>query len=263
MNSSSPYRNRFSRRSGFTLIELLVVIAILALLAAILVPVVSKAKKSGLASKCLVNHKQIATAIQMYIDENEQYFPALWYQPGALNLPVIPPASERVIPNGAGMWWPDAIARYVPDWRVFNCPEVRYDSTLALGGSKSANRLGIGLNHPKLGVTITSTGNATQRQRYPAIAQPTATVMLGDAGKALNASELDPRKWVEEPKSSTVFFRVPGGSSSSPDPTWVIPRHGDGKAVLTYADLHAVVLQNDAWGYTLPEGDSKAQWDLN
>ncbi|MHB9035865.1 MAG: type II secretion system protein [Armatimonadota bacterium] len=58
-----------TRRIGFTLIELLVVIAIIAILAAILFPVFTSAKKKAQETSCKSNMRQIAAAIQMYVDE--------------------------------------------------------------------------------------------------------------------------------------------------------------------------------------------------
>ncbi|MBI3945020.1 MAG: prepilin-type N-terminal cleavage/methylation domain-containing protein, partial [Armatimonadetes bacterium] len=53
-------------RRGFTLIELLVVIAIIAILAAILFPVFSRARERARAASCMSNMKQIGTMFSMY-----------------------------------------------------------------------------------------------------------------------------------------------------------------------------------------------------
>lgn len=63
------------KRRGFTLIELLVVIAIIAILAAILFPVFSRAKESAKVTKCLAQMRQLAAAVMMYADGYDDNMP--------------------------------------------------------------------------------------------------------------------------------------------------------------------------------------------
>jgi prepilin-type N-terminal cleavage/methylation domain-containing protein/prepilin-type processing-associated H-X9-DG protein len=63
------------RRSGFTLIELLVVIAVIAILAAMLLPVLSRAKQRAQGAQCLSNGKQMMLAMTLYGGENNDFFP--------------------------------------------------------------------------------------------------------------------------------------------------------------------------------------------
>lgn len=68
------------RNVAFTLIELLVVIAIIAILAAVLLPVLQAAKTRGQTATCISNQKQLITAWLMYATDNNDYCPGNWWQ---------------------------------------------------------------------------------------------------------------------------------------------------------------------------------------
>ncbi len=69
------YENKNNFRYAFTMIELLVVIAIIAILAAILLPVLDHAKQRALGIQCMDNLHQIGIGLKMYCDDGAGFFP--------------------------------------------------------------------------------------------------------------------------------------------------------------------------------------------
>src|SRR5215212_140235 len=87
-------------RNGFTLIELLVVIAIIALLAALLLPALARAKESGRRTACINNLRQLSIASSLYVGQNEGLFP----------------------PRTTSQHWPAQLADSFQNLRVMVCP---------------------------------------------------------------------------------------------------------------------------------------------
>ena len=69
--------SNFRSTSAFTLLELLVVIAIIAILASLLLPVLSAAKRRAGQATCINNLKQLGLGMQMYVDDNRDFFPGM------------------------------------------------------------------------------------------------------------------------------------------------------------------------------------------
>lgn len=115
---------------GFTLIELLVVIAIIAILAALLLPVLSRAKARAYEAQCISNLRQLSVAWQLYADDNSgQFVPngfSLNPQPGTNLMWVM--GSEHIVPTAftnidfllSGDY--ALFANYVRSAGVYKCP---------------------------------------------------------------------------------------------------------------------------------------------
>ena len=129
MNSHNP------KARAFTLIELLVVIAIIAILAALLLPALAKAKGRAQEAACLSNLKQWGLADTMYVDDNNQTFPYPRYQdyaPSAAqdNPPWLAIPTYHYQNQGDDVWF-NALPAYVgnkPLWQWALAPTIFYGS---------------------------------------------------------------------------------------------------------------------------------------
>ena len=244
-------------KSGFTLIELLVVIVIIGVLAALVVPTLSRALRSASARSCLNNATQIAKAITMFGDDYNDRYPPAW-RGAATDLPPLLPAASRLIPNASLQFWCDEVLRYVgQDKRVFQCPAVKEPATSAQSGAATAGYTGIGINVSEIAVPLTASRGLADLRRRDDVRSPSATIMLADAADLANPSA-PMTQWESAPKSSQVVWSAPpspGAVSARP-----FARHGGDMAVAFAAGNGAVVKITQA-GIDKPRGDKDAMWD--
>jgi len=167
------------RRKGFTLIELLVVIAIIAILAAILFPVFSRAREQARKAACVSNMKQLAQALVMYAQDWDENFPDWRWARDRGNPPV---SGNPATP----LPWYLAAFPYVKNQDVYVCPS---DNRCPEGGAKGRMccedckytrfPISYGINEVISGWGRTS---LAQWQR------PAETVLLGDCRASLTGS---------------------------------------------------------------------------
>src|SRR5689334_6020865 len=101
-------------RPAFTLVELLVVMAVLSVLAALLLPVLARARDDGRKASCLSNERQLAGALFLYTQDYDEYFP----QTHPTGTPWTDPPDEVTLLAP----WRELMEPYVTTARLFACP---------------------------------------------------------------------------------------------------------------------------------------------
>ena len=228
MKAASPlgawliaFRNRPQKRSSaFTLVELLVVIAIIAILAAMILPALARARQKAAQTHCRNNLKQLGLGVVIYLNDNNEFFPGvasravgyqaedwIYWRPSPN-----PPYSQSPIVRSSGGSNP----------QLLRCP-MDLDDTARVAAfptdsyTNSYSMTGWGLvNNVNLGVSMFWSGGVAQPFKLRQVRHPVNMIVLAEEPATTKPNDMP----------------VPGSNKIVDDGRWE-PRLNTGGNLLT------------------------------
>jgi len=229
-----------NKRQGFTLMELLVVIAIIGILAALLFPVLSRAKGSAKRATCLNNLRQINLATRIYAEDHQD---AIVLPLGFVGIHTDYQLYKEYVKSYAGYQ-----GKPSPSEKLFACPADTFYYTFG-GGTGKYHNLGW-CEEPFTDFTSYAFNGGNRRgTNYPGIAgmrltsvrSPSKTLLI------LEAAAMTPFSW-HKPQKASGDYRFPNSMNM------VSYVDGHVNYIKMCFDTNAYALHAEAWQYDPPVG---------
>jgi prepilin-type N-terminal cleavage/methylation domain-containing protein/prepilin-type processing-associated H-X9-DG protein len=245
------YSFEISRRPAFTLIELLVVIAIIAILAAMLLPVLAKAKNKAKSIQCLNNQKQIALGYTMYSSDFNNYLPVAGQSRGDGTVWPAEWYAETSVYYGKGT---TNITALNAQGTLQACPSFDTNKLAKIGLTTDPNFLsygGYGHNWDYLGY-YEGASAPQNRQKVTAVIKPADTLLNNDTFDPIRSDagsvHIETFGYSYPPSLIPAYLPTPPGRGYT--------RHDSG-ANYSWADGHA---QYSLWKRMTPYGSGNLDW---
>lgn len=233
------------RARAFTLIELLVVIAIIAILASMLLPVLSKAKQKAHVTSCINNNRQMFLSSQLYAgDSNDRL---------CFTFSLLGGQTQRKL-------WFNYLKPYAQTTNLALCPSELKElatSSYVIYPSEPGDQLVSNYQYNfQLGGCDWPGTWVYPALRNTAVRRPASTVVFTDGG-SLPLITSNPAKCVtaQSPKKPGCWIvQDPSGSAApvalaaTPDPNWGGPRlRHNSRSVVSFVDGHTETIRSSVW----------------
>ncbi len=234
---------RLRGRHAFTMVEIAIVVAVVAILSALILPALDRAKQQSRASRCKDNSRHVGAAFAVYADNNNNEYVPFKKSKTAAKDDLVADGDKSVT------YWPDLLKEFAGDDGIWHCPACN-------------GQFGIGYSR-----LLAHDHDQRRVARASDLANPAATVVFGDTDLVVNP-EADPDKWqpsevTSGPIQNRLQFEVP----SSPD--WSQPGKGSrrlwnrhlNRATVVFADQHAAVVPVSQLGFQEEAEVGQRLWD--